>query len=250
MIYIGYVTRINSGGKQIAVSGNKARAEIIANLTGGELFEIHKDSIKPDEKSVVVIDDNHETNLRVPGYKIRLSDKIGIQLSDYDETICFNDLDVFTVKHSLNENAWQGHGGYVVFAPGGAETDFWERASVYHHYCEQQGIPFFIAKDLDHNRFMNLVRYAEIVVTASGVTLHEMVYQAVPTIAILTSDNQIGNYTRFVSSRMSAPQDIDPGVINNVDVILEMNKNCRNEKKKTMINIARYITEKHDEINR
>lgn len=250
MIYVGYVTHIYSDGKTVSVSGNKTRAEMIASLTGGELFELRKDNIEPDDKSVVVIDDNHETNIRVSGYKIRLSDNFGVQLSDCDETICFNDLDVFTVKPTLNENTWQGHGGYIVFAPGGAEAAFWKKASVYRHYCEQQGIPFFVAKNLAHDRFMNLARYAEFVVTASGVTLHEMVYQAVPTIAIMTSDNQIGNYARFVSNRMSAPQGVYPTIISDTDIILEMNRNCRNEKKKTMMNIAKYIMEKHDEINR
>lgn len=250
MIYVGYVTSIYDGGETISVGGNKARAEMIAVATGGTSFDAFG-CIDFTKKDVLVVDDNHGTNIASEAYKIRLSDKIGIHpQSDANETIYFNEHDVYTIDQHVKENAWQGHGGYVVFVPGGAEKRFWDIANYYLHYCESNKIPYFVANGLSKRKFMQLVKYAQFVVSASGVTLHEMVYQAVPTIAIMTSQNQIGNYSRFVNSGVAAPQDVEPSVIENIDYYLQINKNCIRASKKNMSSIIEYIVGKHNEINR
>ncbi len=232
MIYLAYSPIIELNGVLIPVNGHRSRVEAISQCLD-EYTMMALGDTKPDyeEHDIVIIDpgnQQYEHLLDANVFSVLLSDDFGIQYhatgvdlvvyvsggaDDFSwEAESIGNHMLYIVGQDVQENSWIG-GETVLFIPGGNHVEFMKKAQRYFDWCEEHDIPHVVATGIPHNELMARSRQAKCVVTASGVTLKEMVYQAVPVIAILTADNQLANYSYFVYNKMAAPQDVDPDIL-------------------------------------
>jgi len=232
MIYLAYSPVVEISGALIPVNGHRSRVEAISNYLDGYTMMSLGDT-KPNygEHDIVIIDPGnqpYEHLLDANVFSVLISDQFGVQYQatgadlvvyvsggaeDFSwEAESIGNHMFYVVGRDTEENSWIG-GDTVLFIPGGNHIEFWKKAKPFLEWCQEHDVPHVVATNIEHKELMARARLARCVVTASGVTLKEMVYQAVPVIAVLTADNQLANYSYFVYNKMAAPQDVDPDII-------------------------------------
>lgn len=235
MIHLAYATHNKQG---VQVNGHRARMWAMSEyLDEYNLFSVNGGPPEYNDGDVLIIDsenDDYEHLLSDKVFSVLISDKFGYitekastnavyYVSDYchvfspiydDASIQMHESEmIFTTGKDVKENSWEG-GDYVLFAPGSNYSQFWKKAKKYLDWCDiNDVISLFVLGDMNHKDFMQMSRESRCVITASGVTAKEMIYQGVPCILVLTAHNQLGNYTYFTYRRMAFSQDTDPSVL-------------------------------------
>ena len=139
---------------------------------------------------------------------------------------------IFTTNGDVIENSWVG-GDDVLFITGSNSHEFWKRAKEYEQYCFVHDIPVIsVDNNLEHSVLMEYARTCRCVVTASGVTAKEMIYQAVPCILIQTADNQFTNYAHFtIKQPMAFGLTIEPEIISNTNRLKQLSDSIKKTRK-------------------
>jgi hypothetical protein len=270
MIYLAYTPQIELNGQTISINGHRSRIEAISQqLEEFTMMSLGDTDTKPNYEygDMVIIDagnQQYEHLLDADVYSVLISDDLGIRYENtgvdlivyvsggaHDFSFSADVVsDMFYVVDSdVQKDSWIG-GNNVVFIPGSNRNEFWEKCLPFSWWCDENGFDKIYGTNLIHSDLMKIARESRCVITASGVTAKEMVYQGVPCVLILTANDQLANYSYFIYNKLALPQDVDPEIIGDTIALSMVNQHTKLVQKLDTKDLIQKIEEHYNEVHR